>query len=86
MDKKEHCINNKGFVIYSFFFLFWAAPMAYGNSQARGQIGVAASYLHHSHSNAESEPCLQPTSQLTATPDSQPTEQGLGSNLHLHGY
>ena len=26
---------------FFFFFFFWAAPMAYGNSQARGQIGAA---------------------------------------------
>ena len=47
----------------------WAAPAAYGGSQARGPIGAAAAGLHHSHSNAGSELCLQPTPQLTATPD-----------------
>ena len=34
-----------------FFFLFRAAPMAYGSSQARGQIRVAAADLCHSHSH-----------------------------------
>ena len=55
---------------FFFFFFFkgctcsvWAA---YGGSQARGQIGVAAAGLHHSHSNAKSEPRLQPP-QLMAT-------------------
>ena len=43
------------------FCLFRAAPTAYGSSQARGQIGVVVLGLHHSHSNAEYEPHLQPT-------------------------
>ena len=47
----------------------WAAPAAYGGSQARGRIGAVATGLHQSHSNAGSEPCLQPTPQLTAMPD-----------------
>ena len=47
----------------------WAAPTAYGGSQARGRIGAVASGLCQSHSNAGSEPRLQPTPQLTATPD-----------------
>ena len=38
-----------------FFFFFRAAPMAYGNSQARGVIGAAAASLLHSHSNARSK-------------------------------
>ena len=44
-----------------FFFgscLFRAASAAYGGSQARGLMGAVASSLHHSHSNAGSEPCL----------------------------
>ena len=36
---------------FFFFFLFRATPAAYGNSQARGQIGAAAAGLHHSHGN-----------------------------------
>ena len=51
----------------SFCLFLWAAPAAYGGSQARGRIGAAG--LRQSHSNAGSEPCLQPTPQLTATPD-----------------
>ena len=47
----------------------WAAPAAYGGSQARGQIGAVATSLRQSHSNAGSEPCLRPTPQLTAMPD-----------------
>ena len=54
--------------LFLFFFLFRAAPEAYGGSQARGQIRAAAADLHHSHSNARSKPCLGPTPQLTAMP------------------
>ena len=59
--------------------------MAYGDSQARGQIGAVATSLCQSHSNAGSEPHLQPTAQLTATPDRKPTEQGQGPNPQPHG-
>ena len=38
--------------------LFSATPAAYGGSQARGPIGATAACLHHSHSNARSEPHL----------------------------
>ena len=38
-----------------FFFLFTAAPVAYGSSEARGQIRVAAAGLCHTHSNSGSE-------------------------------
>ena len=47
-----------------------AAPVAYGGSQARGPIGAIAAGLHQSNSNSGSELRLQPTPQLTATPDS----------------
>ena len=55
-----------------FFFFFRTTPMAYGGSQARGRIIAVAAGLCHSHSNAGSKQYLWPTSQLTATPDSQP--------------
>ena len=59
------------FLIFKNFFVFSrAAPMAYGNSQARGLIGVAFAGL--CHSNTGSKPSLQPTPQLTATPDPHP--------------
>ena len=44
--------------------------MAYGGSQARGQIGAAAAGLHHIHSNAGSDPRLRPTPQLMPILDS----------------
>ena len=68
------------------FCLFRATPVAYGGSQARGQIRATASSLYHSHSNAGSEPHLQPPPQLMATPDPWPTEQVQEPNPHLHGY
>ena len=54
-----------------FFFFFRATPAAYGSSQARGPMRVAAtSQCHsHSHSNTRSKPHLQATLQPAATPD-----------------
>ena len=56
--------------LFFFIFIFWlfrAAPMAYGSSQAMGWVGAAAAGLCHSHSNSRSKPHLRPTLQLTAT-------------------
>ena len=50
-------------------FGFRATPAAHGGSQARGRIGATAAGLHHSQSNAGSEPRLRPTPQRTATQD-----------------
>ena len=60
-----------GFFVFFFFVFcpFRAAPAEYGGSQARGRIGAVAAGLHHSHRNIRSELHLQPTPQLTATPD-----------------
>ena len=55
------------FVSYFFFVPLRAAPAAYGCCQAMGLIGAEASSLCQSHSNARSEPHLQPTPQLMAT-------------------
>ena len=55
--------------LFIYLLLFRATPMAYGGSKARGHIGATAAGLCHSHSNAGSEPHLQPTPQLTATLD-----------------
>ena len=52
-----------------FFLLFRATPMAYGGSQARGQIGATAPSLCHSHSNTGSELHLWCAPQLMAIPD-----------------
>ena len=50
-------------------FLFWAAPVVYGCSQARGPIRAVATGLCHSHSNARSKPSMPPKPQLPETPD-----------------
>ena len=88
----EECVfSSSAQVLIGIFFFFClfaisrAAPTAYGGSQARGPIGAAATGLHQSHSNAGSEPHLQPTPQLTATPSPQPAEQGQGSNPQPRG-
>ena len=63
--------HNISVVFWGFLFVYFfrAVYAAYGSSQARGQIGAIAAGLHHSHSNAGSEPRLQPTPQLLATLD-----------------
>ena len=78
---QKRCFNsnlfqNDLYFIYLFIYLFcpffaisWAAPGAYGGSQARGCIRAVATGPRQSHSNAGSELSLQPTPQLTATPD-----------------
>ena len=54
---------------FSFLFFLTAAPAAHGGFQARGLIRAVAPGPRHSHSNAGSQPHLQPTPQLTATSD-----------------
>ena len=51
------------------YFLFKATFAAYGNSQARGQIGATAAGLYHGHSNSGSELHLQPTLKFMAMPN-----------------
>ena len=46
------------FFLFFFFLLFRVKPVAYGGSQARGLNGAVGASLHHSHSNAGSEPHL----------------------------
>ena len=63
------CHSSDNVRSFSFFAFSRAAPTAYGGSQARRLIGAAAVGLRQSHSNAGFKPSLQPTPQLTATPD-----------------
>ena len=63
-----------GFV-FAFVLLFRATPTAYRSSQARGQIRATAASLHRSHSHELSEPRLQPTPQLMASPDPEPLNE-----------
>ena len=51
------------------FLLFRTTPVAYGGSQARGQIRTIVTGLCHSHSNARSELPPRPVPQFVATPD-----------------
>ena len=59
----------KFFLFFGLFAFSRAAPAAYGGSQARGPIGAIVTGLHHSHSNAGSKRCLQPTPQFMAMLD-----------------
>ena len=64
--------KNSILLLLLFFCLFaisWAAPGAYGGSQARGLIGAVVASLRQSRSNAGSEPHMRPTPQFTAMPD-----------------
>ena len=54
-------INLTLHVILLFFFLFRAAPVAYGGSQTRGQMGATTVSLCHSHSNTGFKLHLWPT-------------------------
>ena len=67
------CILSVSILLFIYFFCLFAfsraASTAYGDSQARGKIRAIATGLRHSHSNAGSEPSLQPTPQLMATLD-----------------
>ena len=45
-------------ILFIYLFILMAASVAYGGSQAKCRIGAAAANLHHSHSNASSEPHL----------------------------
>ena len=62
-----------------FLFLFRAAPVAYGSSQARSHIGAAAADLHKAIAAH-----MWPTTQLLAMPDPYLTERDQGWNLHPH--
>ena len=71
------CSGNIHVFIFYYLFIYlcclfaisWAAPTAYGDSQARGRIRAVAASLCQSQSNKGSKPHLQPTPQLTAIPD-----------------
>ena len=70
--------NKRAITLYYSFLInidfLRAACAAYGSTWARSRIGATTRGLHHSHSSAESEPHLQSIPQLTAMPDTQPTE------------
>ena len=77
-----HVFTHVGLLEFFFFFwLFMAAPAAYGRFQVRSQIRAAAAGLYHSHS-VGSKSHLQLTPELTQ----QPTERSQGLNFHPQGY
>ena len=86
LDDLSEMLSTRNFV--AFFFLLFLEPHPWHMEVPRPGISTTASAagLHHCHSKAGSEPHLQPTPQLMATPDLQPTECGQGSNPHPHGY
>ena len=49
-------------VCFACLFIFTAAPVAYGSSKAKSQVGGVAASLHYSHSNTGSELLLRPAS------------------------
>ena len=51
------------------FFWGGGTSAAYGSSWARSPIGAVDASRRHSHTNARFDLCLQPTPQLTPTPD-----------------
>ena len=54
------------YLFFFFFFFFFFFLCLWGGTLAtRGQIGATAAGLSHSHTNTESELCLQPIPQLT---------------------
>ena len=62
-------LKDYSITFFIFFSFFRATPMAYGGSQTRSRIGATPAGLHHSHSNAGSEPRLQLMPQPAAMPD-----------------
>ena len=80
---KNH--DTSSFILFlSFFLLLHLQHMKV--PWARDQIRAAAAGLCHSHSNVGSQLHLQPTLQLEAMQDPQPTERGQRSNPHSQGH
>ena len=59
------------FFLFFIFFFFFGPHLQHMEVHGPGveSVGAVASYLHHSHNNVGSKPCLQPTPQLTTIPD-----------------
>ena len=68
VEENERKINSTTF-FFVFFCLFSGRSRGIWRFPGQGQIGAVATCLRQSHSNAGSNLCLQPTPQLTATPD-----------------
>ena len=84
-----HCLCSLNLIVlfvclFCLFAFSRATPTAYGGSQAGGSNWSCSHQPMPEHSNTGSERHLQPTPQLTARLDPQPTEQGRGSNPKPH--
>ena len=66
---KKIIMITKELFFFCLFAISWAAPAAYGVSQARGLIGAVAASPRQNHSNVGSKPPLQTTPQLMAAVD-----------------
>ena len=75
------------FILFFYFlsFFFFLPFLGSHPWHIMGLIRAVAAGLRQRHSNAGSEPHLQPTPQLMAMPDPQPTERSQGSNQQPHG-
>ena len=69
IQKLLSLLSSHQFIFLFIRCLFRDAPVAYGASQARGQIGAVATDLHHSHRNTTSKLYLWPTPQFTLVLD-----------------
>ena len=75
-------------IYFILFLLFRGAPAAYGGSQARGQIRVTATGLHHSSVGSKRDRATSVTYTAAHSNTGSPThcEQGQGSNPCPYGY
>ena len=72
---------------FFFFFIFLSFLGTRPWHMEVPRLGVQLELWPQAYATATaSVPPLQPTPQLTATPDPQPTERGQGSNPQPHGY
>ena len=70
-------------LLFCLFAFSRATPLAYGSSQARGQMGAVATSLRQNHSNTGSDPHLCPAPQLTAMPDPNPLIEARDQTCNL---
>ena len=83
----EHTVQFRSGFFFSFLF-FRAAPVAYGNSQARG-VGLNWRYSCWPTQQPRQHRIRASSATYTTAhrnTDSQPTERSQGASLHPHGY
>ena len=81
---KQNCLHSTpAFCCYRRCFLGpYPQHMEVPRLEVKSELQLLAYTIATRHTG--SEPNLQPTPQLLATPDPSPTEQGQGLNLHPH--